>query len=72
LAAMAGELATAQMTEGKRTGQQIGRDGMAAEEFKLALADAGRLGAFGIGATHLIVILQQDKQKSKRMFGMRK
>jgi len=35
------------VSERKRTGKQVGRDGEAAEEFKLALAEPCGLGTFG-------------------------
>ena len=47
LRAMAGGLTTAAVSERKRTGKQIGRDGEAAEEFELALAETSSLGTFG-------------------------
>jgi hypothetical protein len=44
---MATVLATAAVSEGKRTGQQVGRDGEAAEEFELALTKTSGLWTFG-------------------------
>jgi hypothetical protein len=44
---MAGGLTTAAVRERKGTGKQVGRDGEAAEEFELALAEPCGLGTFG-------------------------
>jgi len=47
LRAMASGLATAAVSERKRTEEQVGGDGEAAPEFELALAESGGLGTSG-------------------------
>jgi hypothetical protein len=69
--AMAGGLTTAAVSERKRTGEQIGRDGEAAEEFELALAESSGLRALGCDL-HMSVIIHTDKPKSSLFSGMRK
>jgi hypothetical protein len=44
---MAGGLTTAPVSERKGTWEQVGRDGEAAEEFELALAETSSLWTFG-------------------------
>ena len=56
LGAVASRLTTTAMSERERTGQQVGRDGEAAEEFELALAESGGLGASGCDL-HMSVII---------------
>jgi uncharacterized protein YejL (UPF0352 family) len=46
LGAMAGGLTTAAVSERKRAGKQVGRDGEAAEELELALAETSGLQTF--------------------------
>jgi hypothetical protein len=53
---MAGGLTAAPVSEGKRTGEQIGRDGEATEEFELALTESGGLRTFGCNL-HMHVIM---------------
>jgi hypothetical protein len=53
---MAGGLTAAAVSEGKRTGEQMRRDGEAAEEFELALAESGGLGTSGCDL-HMSVII---------------
>jgi hypothetical protein len=76
--AMAGGIATAEMTQAHRAGQQIGRDVETGEEFKLALTKAGRLRAFG-QAVHafsvnvlLAVQIQLEQYNSRTLLAMRK
>jgi hypothetical protein len=45
--AVAGGLTTTAVSQGKRTGQQVGGDGEAAEELELALAESGGSWTFG-------------------------
>jgi hypothetical protein len=68
---MASGLTTAAVSERKRTGEQIERDGKAAEEFELALAESSGLGAFG-GDAHMSVIIHTERIKSNDYLGMRK
>jgi hypothetical protein len=56
---MAGGLTTATVSEGKRTGEQLGRDGEAAEKFELTLAESGGLGTFGCDL-HMSVIIHTE------------
>jgi hypothetical protein len=65
--AMAGGFAAAQEAEGERAGQQIVGDAEAAEEFELALAEAGGLRTFR-GTVHLMVTIPLEIQKRKRLF----
>jgi hypothetical protein len=44
------------VSQGNRTGQQIGGEGEAAEEFELALAESGGSWTFG-GDLHMSVII---------------
>jgi hypothetical protein len=69
--AMAGGLTTAAVCERKRTREQIGGDGEAAEEFELALAESSGLGAFG-GDLYMSVITHTEQTKSNDYLGMRK
>jgi hypothetical protein len=68
---MTRRLTTAAVSERKRTGEQIGWDGEAAEEFELALAESSGLGAFG-GDLHMSVIIHTEQIKSNDYLGMRK
>jgi hypothetical protein len=75
--AMAGGFATSGGGLGERARQQVFGEGEAAQEFKLALAEAGGLGAFGSGegregGSHLEAIMLQEKQNRKDLFGTRK
>jgi hypothetical protein len=53
---VAGRLTTTAVSEGERTGQQVGRDGKAAQEFELALAESGGLGTFGCDLYMSVII----------------
>ncbi len=68
---MAGGLTTAAVSEGKRTGEQVGRDSEAAEEFELPLAESSGLRAFGADI-YMSVILHTEKAKSSASLRMRK
>jgi hypothetical protein len=54
--AVASGLATTAVSERERTGQQVGGDGKAAEEFELALAESGGLRTLGCDL-HISVII---------------
>jgi len=56
LRAMAGGLAAKAVSQGERSGKKIGRDGEAAEEFELALAETSGFGTFGCNL-HMSVII---------------
>jgi hypothetical protein len=68
---MAGGLTTAAVSEGKRTGKQIGRDGEAAEEFELPLAETSSLATFRCDL-HMHVIIHAEDQSQALFSGMRK
>jgi hypothetical protein len=68
---MAGGLTATAVREGKRSGQQIGRDGEAAEELKLALAKSGGL-ATSRSDLHMSVIIHTGNAQSSLISGMRK
>jgi hypothetical protein len=53
---MAGGLAAKAVSQGERSGKKIGRDGEAAEEFELALAETSGFGTFGCNL-HMSVII---------------
>jgi hypothetical protein len=68
---MASGLAAAAVSQGERSGKKIGRDGEAAEEFELALAETSGFGTLGCNV-HMSVIIHAE-QKSQALFsGMRK
>jgi hypothetical protein len=59
------------MSERKRTGEEIGRDGEAAEEFELALAESSGLRALRCDF-HMHVIIHAEKESQALFSGMRK
>jgi len=71
LPTMTGGPATAAVSEGKRTGKQIGRDGEAVEEFILALAETSGLGTFRCDL-HMHVIIHAERESQALFSGMRK
>jgi hypothetical protein len=71
LRAMAGGLATAAVSKRERSGEQIGRDGEAAEEFELALAETSGLRTFGCNL-HMSVIIHAEQESQALFSGMRK
>jgi hypothetical protein len=71
LGAMATRLATAAVSEGKRTGKQVGRDGEAAEEFELALPETSGLWTFRCDF-HMHVIIHAEVECQDLFSGMRK
>jgi hypothetical protein len=68
---MAGGLATAAVSKGERSGKEIGRDGEAAEEFELALAETSGLRTFGRNS-HMSVIIHAEEESQALIWGMRK
>jgi len=56
LRAMAGGLAAKAVSQGERSGKKIGRDGEAAEEFELALAETSGLRTFGCNLYMSVII----------------
>jgi hypothetical protein len=71
LGAMASRLATAAVSERKRAGEQVGRNGETAEEFELALAKSCGLRALGCNF-HMNVILHAEDKRQALFSGMRK
>jgi uncharacterized protein YejL (UPF0352 family) len=71
LGAMATGLATAAVSEGKRTRKQVGGDGEAVEEFILALAETSGLGTFRCDL-HMHVIIHAERESQALFSGMRK
>jgi hypothetical protein len=66
---MTGELTTAAVSERKGTGEQLGRDGEATEEFKLALAETSSLRTFGYNL-HMNVIIHAECESQALFSGM--
>jgi hypothetical protein len=71
LGAMARRLATAAVSEGKRTGKQVRRDGEAVEEFELALTETSGLWTFGCDS-HMHVIIHAEVKCQALSSAMRK
>jgi len=71
LSAMATGLATAAVSEGKRTGKQVGRDGEAAEEFELALTETSGLWALRCDL-RMNVMIHSEYESQALSSGMRK
>jgi hypothetical protein len=68
---MATGLATAAVSEGKRTGKQVGRDGEAAEELELTLPETSGPWAFRCNL-HMHVIIHAEAECQALFSGMRK
>jgi hypothetical protein len=68
---MAVGLATAAVSERERTGEQVGRDGEAVEEFELALAESCGLRTLGCDF-HMHVIIHAFNESQVLFSGMRK
>jgi len=71
LGAMASGPATAAVSKGERSGKQIGRDGEAAEEFELALAETSGLRTLGRNS-HMSAIIPAEEESQALFWGMRK
>jgi hypothetical protein len=69
--AVASGLAATAVSERKRTGEEVGRNGEATEEFKLALPESSGLRAFGCDL-HMSVIIHTETALSSSFSGMRK
>jgi hypothetical protein len=71
LSAMASGLTAAPVGERKRTGEEIGRDSEATEEFELALTESSGLRTFGCNL-HMNVIIHAVVASQVLFLGMRK